>query len=155
METISQWLAVAWFSLHVDDMPTPSHHVELALSTEDTVATATSRQLVLLVSCLETVQWPRMVDERMEDSHQHVEENCDALLQRSAGASAKPWSVHLFGEPIYWVSSPLSRGDSCYATDLVTSNRSDLKESCPKIGSVGSYPTQEKWPLHQKRSSAM
>jgi len=101
MQTISQWLAVAcglaWFSLHVDDVPTPSHHVELALNTDDTAATAMSCQLVLLVSCLETLQWPRMVDERMEDSHQHLEENCDALSQRSVGTSASPDQYNSLG----------------------------------------------------------
>jgi hypothetical protein len=44
------------FSLHVDDMPMPSHHVELVLNADDTATTAMSRQLVLLVSCLETPQ---------------------------------------------------------------------------------------------------
>jgi len=67
------------FSLHVDDVPTPSHHFELALNVDDTATTATSHQLVLLVSCLKTLQQPRMVAERMEDSHQRLEENRDAL----------------------------------------------------------------------------
>jgi hypothetical protein len=65
--------------MHVNDVPTPSHHIELVLNTDDTAATAMPCQLVLLVSCLETPQRPRMVAERMEDSHQCLEENCDAL----------------------------------------------------------------------------
>lgn len=107
------------------------------------------------VSCLETLQRPRMVDERLEDSHQHLEENCDALSQRSVGTSASPDQYNSLGSQSTGSIAPYLGGDSCYMTDLVTSNQSDLKESCPKIGSVGSYPTREKWPLHQKRSSAI
>jgi hypothetical protein len=35
-------------------MPTPSHHVELALDTDDTAITAMSRKAMLLVSYLES-----------------------------------------------------------------------------------------------------
>ena len=41
------------FSLYVNDMPPPSHHVELALYAEDTAVIATSRKPTLLVSYLE------------------------------------------------------------------------------------------------------
>jgi hypothetical protein len=48
------------FSLYVD-MPSPSHHVELALYAEDTAIIATSRKLKLLFSYLEAylndLQW--------------------------------------------------------------------------------------------------
>lgn len=66
------------FSLHVDNMPTPSHHIELALDADDTATSATSCMLVLLIRCLETPQRPRKVAERMEDSHQRLEENHNA-----------------------------------------------------------------------------
>jgi hypothetical protein len=42
------------FSLYVNDMPSPSHHVELALYADDTAVIATSRKLTLLVSYLES-----------------------------------------------------------------------------------------------------
>ena len=42
------------FSLYVNDMPSPSHHVELALYAEDTAIIATSRNPTLLVSYLES-----------------------------------------------------------------------------------------------------
>ena len=41
------------FSLYVNDMPSHSRHVELALYADDTAITATSRKLTLLVSYLE------------------------------------------------------------------------------------------------------
>jgi len=42
------------FSLYVNDIPVPSHHVELALFAEDTAIIATSRKPMLLVSYLES-----------------------------------------------------------------------------------------------------
>jgi hypothetical protein len=42
------------FSLHVNDIPTPSRHVELAQYTDDTALGATSRSPSLLVGYLET-----------------------------------------------------------------------------------------------------
>jgi len=41
------------FSLYVNDMPTPSHHVELVLYVDDTAFIATSRYPALLLSHLE------------------------------------------------------------------------------------------------------
>jgi len=85
------------YSLHVDDMPTPSQHVELALNANDTAATATSRMLVLLISCLETPQQTRKLAERKEDSHQHLEENHDALCKDLEGHLQVPISTTLQG----------------------------------------------------------
>jgi len=42
------------FSLYVNDMPSPSHHVELALYADDTDMIATSRKPTLLTSYLES-----------------------------------------------------------------------------------------------------
>jgi hypothetical protein len=42
------------FSLYANDMPSPSHHVELALYADDTAIIATSRKSTLLVSYLES-----------------------------------------------------------------------------------------------------
>ena len=42
------------FSLYVNDMPSPSHHVELVLYTDDTAIIATSSKPTLLVSYLES-----------------------------------------------------------------------------------------------------
>ena len=42
------------FSLYVNDMTTPSHHVDLALYADDTAIIATSRKPTLLVSYLES-----------------------------------------------------------------------------------------------------
>ena len=42
------------FSLYINDMPTPSRHVQLVLYTDDTANIATSSQPALLVRYLET-----------------------------------------------------------------------------------------------------
>jgi retron-type reverse transcriptase len=42
------------FSLYVNDMPSTSHHVELALYANDTAITTTSRKPTLLVSYMES-----------------------------------------------------------------------------------------------------
>ena len=42
------------FSLYVNDMPLPSHYVELALNADDTAFIATSRKPTLFVSYLES-----------------------------------------------------------------------------------------------------
>jgi hypothetical protein len=42
------------FSLYVNNMPSPLHHVELALYVDDTAIIVTSRKLSLLVSYLES-----------------------------------------------------------------------------------------------------
>jgi hypothetical protein len=42
------------FILYVNDIPSPSHHVDLALYADDTVIIATSRQPALLVKYLDT-----------------------------------------------------------------------------------------------------
>ena len=45
-------MSSALFNLYVNDMPPPSHHVELTLYEDDTAITATSRKPTLLVSYL-------------------------------------------------------------------------------------------------------
>ena len=49
------------FSLYVNDMPSPSHHFELALYADDTAIIATSCKLKLLISYVESylndLQW--------------------------------------------------------------------------------------------------
>jgi len=42
------------FSLYVNDVPSPSHHVELVLYADDTAIIATFRKPTLLVSYLES-----------------------------------------------------------------------------------------------------
>jgi hypothetical protein len=43
-------ISLVLFSLYVNDMPTPLHHVELALYADDSAITAMSRKPTLLIS---------------------------------------------------------------------------------------------------------
>jgi hypothetical protein len=65
-------------SLYINEMPMPSHHVELVFYTDDTIIIATSRHPALLVKYLETYKRPRAVNERMEN-HLRLEKHRDAL----------------------------------------------------------------------------
>jgi hypothetical protein len=47
-------ISPVFFRLYVNDMPSPSHHVQLALYADDMAVIATSRKPTLLVSCLES-----------------------------------------------------------------------------------------------------
>ena len=68
------------FSLYVNDMPSPSHHVELALYADDTAVIATSRKPTLLVSYLESfIKNPSTVIERMENRHKCFQEQPDNI----------------------------------------------------------------------------
>ena len=63
------------FSLYVNDMPSHSRHVELALYADDTDVIATSRQPAQLVKYLETyLSSLQRAAERMEDHHRRLEE---------------------------------------------------------------------------------
>jgi len=42
------------FSRYINDMPSPSHHVELALYADDTAIVVTSRKQTLLISYLKS-----------------------------------------------------------------------------------------------------
>ena len=93
------------FSLYVNDMPTPSHHVALALYAVDTAIIATSRKLTLLVTYLASY---------LNDLQQWLSEwriainvsKCTSIIFAIAGRCfIKPRPVKLFEEPIQWVET--------------------------------------------------
>ena len=91
---------MSFFSLYVNDMPSPYHHVELALYADDTVIIATSRRPTLLVSCLESYQ----------NDHQrwlsewriaiHVYKISAIIFARAGRRFIEPQPITLFGEPV-------------------------------------------------------
>jgi hypothetical protein len=90
------------FSLYVNDMPSPSHHVELALYADDTAITAMSRKPTLLVSYLESYlnNLQRWVSEW------RIAINVSkgtAIIALAGRRFIQPRPVTLFGEPIQWV----------------------------------------------------
>jgi hypothetical protein len=88
------------FSLYVNDMPSPSHHVELAFYVDDTAIIATSCKPTLLVSSLESYlsdlqRW--LSDWRLAINAPQS----TAIIFACAGRRfLQPQPVTLFGEPI-------------------------------------------------------
>jgi hypothetical protein len=91
------------FSLYVNDMPSPSRRVELALYADDTAIIATSRQPTLLVKYLETYlsdlerwlsEWRIAIN---------VSKSSAMLFAKAGRRFQQPQSPRLFGEPIHWV----------------------------------------------------
>jgi len=90
------------FSLYVSNMPSPSHHVKLALYADDTAITATSRKPTLLVSYLEPFlnELQRWLSERRITI---VSKNTALIFMRAGRRFIEPLPVTIFGEPIEWV----------------------------------------------------
>ncbi len=93
------------FSLYVNDIPTPSHHVELALYADDMAIIATSRKPTLLVSYLETYlsnlqRW--LMEWRIAIN---VSKSSAIIFARAGRRFIQPRPVTLFGEPIKWVDT--------------------------------------------------
>jgi hypothetical protein len=86
----------------VNDMPSPSHHVELALDAGDTATIATSSKLTLLVSYLDSYlsdlqrwlsEWRIAIN---------VSKSTAIIFARAGRRFIQPRPVTLFGEPIQW-----------------------------------------------------
>jgi hypothetical protein len=93
------------FSLYVNDMPPPSHHVELALYADDTAIIATPRKPTLLVSLLESYlnnlqrwlsEWRIAIN---------VSKSIAIICARAGRRFIQPRPVTLFGEPMEWVDT--------------------------------------------------
>ena len=93
------------FSLYVNDMPSPTHHVELALYADDTAVIATSRKSTLLVSYLESYlnylqlwlsEWSIAIN---------VSKSSVMIFAGAGRLFIQPQPVTLFGEPIQWVDT--------------------------------------------------
>jgi len=91
------------FSLYVNDMPSPSRHVELALYANDTAVIATSRQPTLLVKYLEAYlsSLERWLSEWKIGIN--VSKSSAILFAKAGRRIPKSRTVQLFGEPIEWV----------------------------------------------------
>jgi hypothetical protein len=86
-------------------MPSPSHHVELALYADDTAIIAMSHKLTLLISYLEAylndlqcwlTEWKLAID---------VSKSTATIFARARRRFIQPRQVTLFGEPIEWVDT--------------------------------------------------
>jgi hypothetical protein len=91
------------FSLYVNDMPVPSHHVELALYADYTAVMDTSRKPALLLSYLESYLTDLELWLRKWRIAINVSKSMAMLFTRKRIQSPRP--VTLFGEPIVWVDT--------------------------------------------------
>jgi len=100
------------FSLYVNDIPSPSHHVELALYVDDTAIIATSRKPTLLVNYLDSYlndlqrwlsEWRIVIN---------VSKSTAIIFARAGRRFTQPRPVTLFGELIEWVETPRYLGDT-------------------------------------------
>jgi len=96
-------ISAVLFSLYVNDMPSPSHHVELALYADDTAIMAASCKPTLLVSYLESYlndlerwlsEWRIAIN---------VSKSTAIIFARAARRFIQPRPLTLFGETIEWV----------------------------------------------------
>jgi hypothetical protein len=91
------------FSLYVNDMPVPSHYVELALYADDTAVITTSRKPALLVSYPESYLAEIELWLRKWRIAIIVSKSMAMLFTRRRIQTHRP--VALFGEPIVWVDT--------------------------------------------------
>jgi hypothetical protein len=88
-------------SLHVNDMPAPSNHVELALYADDTAIVATSRKPMMLVGYLKLLQ--RWLSEWRIAIN--ASKSSAILFARAGRHFIQSRPITLFGEPIQWVET--------------------------------------------------
>jgi len=93
------------FSLYVNDMPSPSHHLQLALYVDDTAIIATSSKPTLLVSYLES--YLNDLQRCLSDWRIaiNVSKSTAIIFARAGRRLIQPQPVSLFGEPIEWVDA--------------------------------------------------
>ena len=93
------------FGLIVNEMPSPSHHVDLALYADDTAIITTSRKPTFLVSYLESYlndlqrwlsEWRIVIN---------VSKSTAIIFARAGRRLIQPRPVTLFDEPIKWVDN--------------------------------------------------
>ena len=93
------------FSLYVNDMPSPSHHVQLALYADDTAIITTSRKPTLLVSYLES--YPKDLQRWLCEWRIaiNVSKSTAIIFARAVRRFIQPRPVPLLGEPIEWLDT--------------------------------------------------
>jgi hypothetical protein len=138
------------FSLYVNDMPSPSRHVELALYADDAAIIATSRQPMLLVKYLETYlsnleQW--LSEWRIAIN---VSKSSAMLFAKAPRHIQQPRAAQLFGEPIQWVDEAPYLGLTLDKHLTWSKHRTGEEENGPETGYTGVSPEQEKRSLHQE-----
>jgi hypothetical protein len=93
------------FSLYVNDIPTPSRHVELAQYADDTALIATPCDPFLLVGYLEDYLGRLELWFRSWRIAINVSESTAVLFAKNGRSARQPRPVQFLGEPIQWVQT--------------------------------------------------
>jgi hypothetical protein len=93
------------FSLYVNDIPTPSRHVELAQYADDTALIVTSRSPSLLVSYPEACLGRQELWFRDWRIAINISKNMAVLCAKTAKCVRKSRTVQFLGEPIEWAET--------------------------------------------------
>jgi hypothetical protein len=123
----------ALFSLYVNDMPVPSRHIELAVYSDDTAITATSRKSALPIRYLETYLSdlePWLREWRIAIN---VPSSNSMLFAKAAWRIPRPRPVQFLGQPIEWVDTAHYLGVTLDSR-LTSSHRTSQEESLPATG---------------------
>jgi len=93
------------FCLYVNDMASPSHHVDLAIYADETAIIATSRKPTLLVSYLDL--YPNDLQRWLSELRIaiNVSQSTVIIFVRAGRRFIQPRPVTLFGKPIEWVDT--------------------------------------------------
>jgi hypothetical protein len=91
------------FSLYVNDMPTPSLHVELALFADDMALVATSRSTSLVVNYLEA--YLCRLEHWLWDWRISINVSKSTAMLFTARRIQRPRPIQFLGEPIAWVET--------------------------------------------------
>jgi hypothetical protein len=93
------------FSLYVNDLPTPSRHVELAQIADESTLIATSRDPSLLVGYLEAYLGRLELWLPSSRIAINVSKSTAVLFAKTARSARQPRPVNFLGEPIQWVQT--------------------------------------------------
>jgi Reverse transcriptase (RNA-dependent DNA polymerase). len=101
------------FSLYVNDIPMPSHHIKLALCADDTALVSTSKQPQLLLKYLET--YLTELETWLQDWRIAINVDKSAAVLFTTRRIPTPRPLRFLGDEIQWVEkvnisrSPLIR----------------------------------------------
>jgi hypothetical protein len=95
------------FSLYVNDIPTPSRHVELAQYADDTALVATSRDPSLLVGYLEAYPGRLELWLRSWRMATNASKSTAVLFAKTARSARQPRPDQFLGQPIQWDQTAL------------------------------------------------
>ena len=125
------------FSLYVNDIPSPTHHVEMELKANYTALIATSRKTTLLLKNIESnlndlqrwfSDWRKVIN---------VSESTAIILARAGRRFIQPRPVTFFGEPIDWVDTTRYLGVTLDKRHTWSPNNDQVRKRTAQMMGIG------------------